>query len=156
MKVVLVMVAALVVAPEAVAKCCALTTPRAPEGIAAGETWTAGVTLRGDRRYWRTDQPLTIIAWREPGPPLFSAEARPTPTPGRYEAKVVFPEPGRWFYAVTVGGFAGSASAPVREVFVEESRERRDAWALVPFAGILLAAASACVAAGISGRTSAV
>jgi hypothetical protein len=137
---VLVMIAALVVAPEAAAKCCALTTPRAPDGIAAGETWTASVVLRGDRRYWRTDQPLTIIAWRDPGPRLFSAEARPTGTPGRYEAKVVFSEPGRWSYAVTVGGFAGSASAPVREVFVEEPPERREAWALVPLAAVLLAA----------------
>ena len=140
MKVALVVLAALVVAPEAVAKCCALTTPRAPAGIAAGETWTAAVIVRGDRRYGRTDQPLTVIAWRDPGPRLFSAEARPTRTPGRHEAKVVVAEPGRWSYAVTVGGFAGSASAPVREIVVEQPPEPRAAWALVPLAAVLLAA----------------
>ncbi len=115
---VLVILLALAFAPEAAAKCCALVAPVAPEGIAAGQEWRATIRVQGGREYWRTDRPPTVIAWTDKPRQLFSAEARPTAPSGIYEASVVFPEPGSWTYTVTFGGFASSASAPLRRVTV--------------------------------------
>jgi hypothetical protein len=104
--------------PPAEAKCCALVTPVAPRELEVGEVWTAVIGIKGDRDYWRTDERLTVIAWSEKPGRYVSAVAPPTKRPGTYEVRVVFPAPGVWSYTVTVGGFAGSASAPLRRVTV--------------------------------------
>jgi hypothetical protein len=109
---------ALLTASPAGAKCCALTTPPAPAQLRAGEEWIAQIELNGDRAHWPDEAP-TLIAWSDSTRELFSVQAKRSPQPSVYHARVVFPEPGRWSYAVTFGGFAGSASAPVREITIE-------------------------------------
>jgi hypothetical protein len=107
---------ALIAAPPAPAKCCALTTPPAPADLHAAEEWVAQMEVHGDPEYWPDEAP-TLIAWSDSTRKLVSVQAKQS---GRrlYHARVVFPEPGRWSYAVTFGGFGGSASAPIRTVTV--------------------------------------
>jgi hypothetical protein len=136
-KLMLVTLAALAFAPDAAAKCCALVTPVAPD-LRAGEVWTAAIRVQGDRTYWRTYDRLTVIAWSEKPGKYFSAAARPAGRPEMYEARVVFPTPGVWSYAVTFGGFSGSASAPVRQVTVGPRRSDRplELWLSLPVVAV--------------------
>jgi hypothetical protein len=116
-----VLLLALALAPEAAAKCCALVTPVAPKGIAAGEEWRTVIDVQRIG-YWRTTRTPTLIAWSEESRRLFSAEATRTSRPERFDVTVVFPEAGVWAYTVTFGGFAASAAAPVRRVTVAPRR----------------------------------
>ena len=108
---------ALLSAPPVDAKCCALTTPPAPAGLAAGEEWVAQIELNGGRAYWPDGAP-TLIGWSDSTPKLVSVQAKPSRQTDVYHARVVFPEPGVWSYAVTFGGFRGSATAPLREIAI--------------------------------------
>lgn len=118
---------ALLAAPSAQAKCCALRTPPAPGDLAAGEAWDVRIEVVGQ---WRESLPLTLIAWSDSTRKLVSGQARPTGTRGIHLARVVFPAPGVWSYTVSFGGFAGSVYAPLRTVAVAPPRSagfRQDA-----------------------------
>jgi len=115
-------VLALLAAPPAEAKCCALTTPPAPRGLAAGDEWLAQVELGGDP--WPANPPVTVIAWSLSSRRHLSFRARATETPLVYLARVEFPEPGLWRYTVTLGGFASSMAAPARTVTISPSQRR--------------------------------
>jgi hypothetical protein len=127
-------------APPADAKCCSLTTPPAPDGLAAGEEWVAQLELQGDP--WPAEHPpLTLVAWSLSERRHMSFPARPTSARRVYVARVEFPTPGKWRYTVTLGGFSGSAAAPVRTISVAARGPRIDAnWAIAVSAAALVLA----------------
>lgn len=72
-----------------------------PEGISAGETWQAEVTiLQHGRTPLDGVKPSVIIS---NGKEKIPFEARPTGEPGKYAANVKFPSGGEWSYAVHDG-----------------------------------------------------
>ncbi len=94
-----------------------------PDGIVAGETWKAQVTvLRHGRTPTDGAKPTVTIRNEQTGRRL-TFPARPTWRTGVYEARVVFPEAGSWRFEIDNGlaatGYGVSQTttyAPVRIV----------------------------------------
>jgi hypothetical protein len=100
--------AALAFAAPASAGCWAtagLASP--PEGIAAGEVWTARITVLQHGRNPLPDAAnatpkVSIVNGATGARKTFTAKAS-DPAAGRYEARVVFPSAGTWSYEVFDG-----------------------------------------------------
>ncbi len=104
----LVTAVALVASPVAWAK----NAPGEPEeirlanapsgGIAAGEAWTAVVRVKPTDLFRQIGHAPTVKILNERTGAMRSFSVRATGTPGKYEARVVFPTAGRWTYGIAM------------------------------------------------------
>jgi hypothetical protein len=104
---------ALVAAAPASAGCWATVgLAQPPAGTAAGESWTAELTIlqHGRTPLANAKPTVTIVNGKSGERRTFAASA--TGDPGRYDAEVVFPSAGQWRYEVN-DGFTTMGGEPV-------------------------------------------
>jgi hypothetical protein len=93
-----------------------------PDGLGPGDPWNVEMTiLQHGRTPLDGVEPSILLTDGSTGKTVYAA-AKPTGRPGVYEARAVFPEAGRWTYAVDDGfsrihdypavTIGGAASAP--------------------------------------------
>jgi hypothetical protein len=146
MRAALVAMFALVFAAPAAAGGWATAELAPPQGIRAGDTWTATITiLQHGRTPLDGVKPKLIVS---DGKGLNrSAPARWTGEAGTYEAKVKLQHAGFWHYAVYDGftQYGGQQTHPFPAFEVEPARERSVTrlWPLFAFFGLVLAGGAA-------------
>ena len=109
-----VLAAALLGAAPAQAGCWAtVSLAPPPQGLAAGDTWTARMTvLQHGRTPLAEATPRVTLVDAESGARRTFAARPAGPNPGRYDAEVVFPSGGTWRYEV-FDGFTRQNGEPV-------------------------------------------
>jgi hypothetical protein len=146
MRAALVAMFALVFAAPAAAGGWATAELAPPEGIRAGETWTATITiLQHGRTPLDGVKPKLIVSdgkgLKLPVPARWTGEA------GIYEAKVKLPHAGSWHYAVDDGftqyGGRQTHAFSVFEVGPARERSVTRFWPLFAFFGLVLAGGAA-------------
>jgi hypothetical protein len=117
-----------------------------PDGIAAGDTWRAEVTLlqHGITPLEGVNPSITIR-----GPETRTFAARPTSKPGVYVADVVFPTAGSYRYEVD-DGFSqvhSFAAVPIRGPEVAPGGNGFPDWLIAPLAAVAVALAAGALLA---------
>src|SRR5437667_11658612 len=89
--------AAFATAPAALAKERNVALAGKPSVAKAGQAWTATVSITRDKRPDAGRAPtIRLINLSISSDGVVNITARPTPKPGVYRARVVFPSPGPW------------------------------------------------------------
>ncbi len=120
-----------------------------PDGVAAGETWRAQITVlrHGVTPTDGARPTLTIRNVRSGKTAAFAA--KPAGNKGVYEARVVFPESGTWSYAIDNGlaatGYGVSATTTYAPVAIGpgDGGSSVPVWPFVAGAALALAALAA-------------
>jgi hypothetical protein len=71
-------------------------------GIEAGQAWTAVVRVKPADLFRQIGQKPTVKVLNERTGAMRSFAVHATGTPGKYEARVVFPSAGRWTYGIAM------------------------------------------------------
>ena len=124
-----------------------------PEGVSAGETWTAEITVlrHGVTPTDDAAPSLTIRNKKSGASETFDAE--PAGETGVYTARVVFPDAGTWGFEIDNGlaatGYGESATTTYAAVRIAAGSDGTEAFRALPFG--LLAAAVVLPVAGLFG-----